>query len=136
MVAAMNAGSRFVVWFKRYGPSEIAGTIFAVGGLHGARLLGLSEITSAYVGAMGENLGFYSVMLMRELREHKLRDALARMLVEFGPAEVLDTLLLRPLVMGLGAHWLGDLPGALLGKLLGDVFFYIPVIATYEWRKR
>lgn len=136
MVAAMHAESRLGTWFKRYGPSEIAGTILAVGGLHGARLLGVSEVGAAYIGAMAENVGFYGVMLIRELRSHALRGALGRMLVEFGPAEILDTFFIRPLTMGLGAHWLGDLPGALLGKLLGDVLFYVPVIATYEWRNR
>jgi hypothetical protein len=132
----MHAKTRLGAWFKRYGPPEVAGTILAVGGLHAAHVLGFSEVTAAYIGAMAENIGFYGVVLIRELRDHAPRGALTRMLVEFGPAEVLDTFVIRPLAMGLGAHWLGDLAGALLGKLLADVLFYIPVIVTYEWRNR
>ena len=130
----MQASSRLGAWFRRYGPSEIAGTIFALGSFHGVRALGHSEILAAYAGSMAENIGFYGVMLLRELRTQAPRSVVTRMLVEFGPAEMLDTLLVRPLTMSLGARWLGDVLGSLLGKFLGDILFYVPVITIYEWR--
>jgi hypothetical protein len=55
--------------------------------------------------------------------------------VEFGPAEFLDTGVSRPLAVGLGARLWGPPWGVLAGKLLGDLLFYIPVIASYETRK-
>ena len=56
--------------------------------------------------------------------------------LEFGPAELLDTGLLRPLAMGIGTTFLGWGPGIVVGKLLADVTFYLPVIWMYERRRR
>ena len=58
------------------------------------------------------------------------------LLVEFGPAALLDTFVTRPLAMALGTRLLGLPLGILAGKLAADSLFYIPVIATYEHRTR
>jgi hypothetical protein len=57
------------------------------------------------------------------------------LLTEFGPAGVIDTFVSRPLAMGLGAQLLGPRLGLIVGKLVGDVLFYLPVIITYERRR-
>jgi hypothetical protein len=57
--------------------------------------------------------------------------------VEFGPAEVFDSVLLRPLLMYAGPVVTGQfIAGTLLGKLLADVAFYAFAITGYEVRKR
>ncbi len=58
------------------------------------------------------------------------------LLLEFGPAELLDTGLVRPMTMALGTTLLGWGPGIVAGKLLADVVFYLPVIWVYERRRR
>lgn len=64
---------------------------------------------------------------------HNLR-ALA---VEFGPAEMLDSCLVRPTLMYYLPRWLGHFAsGVLLAKLLADVTFYLPAIASYERSKK
>ena len=141
---------RFADWIRRYGFAELVGTASAIAGSIGARAFTGSEIAAAYGGAVGESLGFYSTMLVREFRAgrrqaraegraYSWRDASrasALMAVEFGPAEVADTGVLRPLAIGLGTRWLGHGWGVVVGKLAADIVFYVPVIVTYEMRRR
>ena len=123
------------------------------GALLGAALLRAltgSDVAAAYGGSLGENVGFYGVIVGREVWQdaraardageryrlpHAIRTS-ANLLIEFGIAELLDSTLVRPLAMGLGMRYLGAAWGVLAGKIVADVFFYIPVITAYEWRKR
>ena len=60
----------------------------------------------------------------------------AGLLVEFGPAGLLDTLVTRPFMMAIGTRALGFPWGVVVGKLAADVLFYLPVIFMYERRKQ
>lgn len=136
-------------WLKRYGVAEVAGLCTALGGAFAVRALTGSDIAAAYGGAIGENLGYYGVIVGRELA-HDRRAAFgaqrgyglagtartARNLVlEFGVAEVLDSAMLRPLAMGLGVRFFGRGVGIVVGKFAADLTFYIPVILAYEIRR-
>lgn len=141
-------GNRLRRWLARYGPSELLGTVAAVGvavSIHG--LTG-SAVVAAYAGAVAENIVFYGIIFLREsIREAHLAGVRGRafgsadllpvarnLVLEFGVAETLDTLVVRPLFMGLGLGLVGGNLGALAGKLMADVVFYGPVLAAYEWR--
>ena len=136
-------------WLKRYGVAEIAGLCTAVIGSFGARALTGNEIAAAYGGAIGENLGYYGVIVGREV-VHDRRAAYAarrgyglagagrtvrNLALEFGVAEALDSGVLRPLAMGLGVRFLGTGAGIVVGKLAADLTFYVPVICAYELRR-
>lgn len=120
-------------WIRRYGPAEI----FAIAGVYVGYFLSeeFAHITwiSAYAGAMGENVGFYGVILVQRLRA---KENLWHVLAEFGPAEILDSLVLRPLSLFVGVEAMGPMLGLLVGKLAGDVLFYIPVIMTHELMRK
>lgn len=120
-------------WIKRYGPAEI----FAIAGVYAGYFLSeqFSHITwiSAYAGAMGENVGFYGVIVYQRL---KAKENLWHILAEFGPAEILDSLVIRPLALFVGAETMGPMLGLLVGKLAGDVVFYVPVIITHELMRK
>jgi hypothetical protein len=136
-------------WLKRYGVAEVAGLCTALAGSFAARALTGNDIAAAYGGAMGENLGYYGVIVGREVvhdrqaaflagRGYGLAGAArtARNLVfEFGIAEVLDSGMLRPLAMGLGVRFFGRGVGIVVGKFAADLTFYIPVICAYEMRR-
>jgi hypothetical protein len=136
-------------WLKRYGVAEVAGLGTALVGSFAARALTGSDIATAYGGAMGENLGYYGVIIGREVvhdrraafvtgRAYGLAGAArtARNLAfEFGIAEALDSGVLRPLAMGLGVRFLGRGVGIVVGKFAADLTFYIPVICAYEVRR-
>ena len=137
--------SRPAHWLARYGPPEILGTITALLGSLALFRLTRSNIAAAYGGALGENIGFYGLIVVRQiLHDRRTSDrygaaaamrTFARLLAEFGPAEALDSLLIRPLAMGLGTRWLGRGIGVIAGKIAADVTFYLPVLASYELQR-
>ncbi|MEZ5851954.1 MAG: hypothetical protein R3D68_15015 [Hyphomicrobiaceae bacterium] len=136
-------------WFWRYVPLEIAATAFALLGGLGASILTDNGAVIAYAATWAENAGFYGVAFVRELRSagHAKRAAPAsrwsvlhaaahRLAAEFGPAEVLDSFVLRPALLYLLPKLTGNLTlGLLVGKILADVGFFGMAIIAYEWRK-
>jgi hypothetical protein len=141
---------RVTRWIRRYTLAEIAGIGTALAASAATLEVTGNVVVAAYAGTVGENLGFYGVMIAREAwadrraarqagRPYDMAAGLAtaaRLLFEFGPAELLDSALLRPLAMGLGIHFIGGPWGVVAGKLAADVTFYLPVIASYELRER
>ena len=123
---------RVPAWVARYLPAELLGTCAA---LSCASLAADSGAAAAAVaGTVGENAAFYGLMLTRELLQRGgvrgLPGALRDLALEFGPAEALDSLLLRPALLYAGISLTGhSTSGALLGKLAADVAFYSLAIA-------
>jgi hypothetical protein len=136
MTDARNATSRPLVWLRRYLPAELICTITALLGAWAAGLLTGSPAAAAITGTWGENLGFYGMMLSRELAQRGPRSlpAIVRDLVlEFGVAEALDSLLLRPALMYAGMLLAPNSAlGVVAGKLAADLVFYVPTIISYE----
>jgi pilus assembly protein TadC len=59
------------------------------------------------------------------------------LVLEFGPAEALDSLLLRPALMYAGILLAPNLAlGVVAGKIAADICFYLPTILSYEWLRR
>jgi O-antigen/teichoic acid export membrane protein len=124
----------------RYLPAEVVGTVCAVAGAYVAFLVLADRAVAAIVGTMAENVGFYGVMAVVEWRRRRARSvrrtALA-LFAEFGPAEALDSLLVRPACMYLGPLLTGGIAsGSLLGKLAADGVFYAVAIVGYEIMQR
>ena len=89
----------------------------------------------ALAALVGEIIGFYAVLADHHLcragagRPQTVRAAIGRtgllLVAEFGVAELLDTLLIRPAALMLGVWLLPDpLWGLLAGKVVADVIFY------------
>lgn len=137
-------GSRRVgilFWLRRYLPAEIAGTAVLV--LAGLAIAGISAHPVAVTAAavVGENLGFYGVLAVVVLAEQHRRGrrgarAIAATVVllaaEFGTAELLDSLLVRPGALTL-ALWLVPDPfwALLVGKVAADLVFYTIAAVGY-----
>jgi hypothetical protein len=124
-------------WLKRYLPAEAASVVSALLAAHLAAWLTGNAAVAAVAGAWGENTAYYGVMLFREvLATRDVLRAARDLVIEFGPAEALDSLVVRPAAMFAGTQVIGDLTlGTLAGKLVADVAFYIPAIAAYEVRR-
>jgi hypothetical protein len=139
-VRAGSRSGRAREWLARYAPAE-AGAI--AGALAAAAVVGPFGLAAAtaYAGAIGDGVGFYSVLLVRDLRRQRpgpgrLGSTVRGLVMEFGPAEVLDSVLVRPLAMYLAARWLGSAAaGVIVGKLAADAVFYALAIMAYELRK-
>jgi len=128
-------------WLRRYLPAELICTPCAL--LAGGVTLELtgSSAAAALAATWGENLGFYGMMLGRELSRrgglHALPAASRDLFVEFGPAEALDSFLLRPAALYVGiAVAPAPVLGFLAGKLVADLGFYAPAIVTHELQRR
>jgi hypothetical protein len=142
------AVAKATAWLRRYGPSEVLGTVVAVGSAVAVQQATHSTVVAAYVSTIGETAIFYGVMFLRESiraahragaigKQYGSRDlvpVLRNLVLEFGVAETLDAAIVRPLLMGLGLRWIGGSLGALAGKLGADLAFYGPVLTIYEWQ--
>ena len=150
MVAELGSRSRVEDWARRYGVAELAGIVTALVAAWLVDALGAHIVAIAYAATAGENVGFYGVIISRQIAIDR-RQAIAAgtpyrgvaiwrtmrdLLLEFGPAEVLDSLVFRPLAMFLGVRFLGRDIGVVAGKLAADITFYLPVIMTYELRRQ
>jgi len=137
---------RFAAWRRRYGIAELAGTAALVLATLGVQRATGSIVLAALAGSLAEAAWFYAVLLVRAFRQERrearvggfeqrpLRELGHDLLLEFGAAERLDGLVLRPLCLGLGLKFAGGWLGALLGKLVADLLFYGPVLALFHWR--
>lgn len=129
-----------LAWLRRYGPAEAVGTIAAVAAAQ--TLAVLDRASYAVAGAFfGEMIGFYAVILIRDLRKARRRGGpptrvvLRRIVAEFGPAEFLDWPV-RALSMYLAILALPPALGALVGKIVADVVFWIIATAGYLRARR
>jgi hypothetical protein len=145
---ALTGVSRIRRWVKRYGPSELLGTIVTVSAATAAHSLTGSAVAAGFIGTLSETLVYYGVMILREtIREAyeagkrgapyssaQVVTVMRNILLEFGIAEALDSGVIRPFCLSLGLRLVGGQWGALAGKLAADLVFYGPVLAAYEWR--
>src|SRR5512133_438264 len=96
---------RITTWLQRYLPAELVCTPTALLCAWLAATLTGSTAVAAIAGTWGENLGFYGMMLARELGRRGVRALpaiLCDLALEFGPAEALDSMVLRPALMYTG----------------------------------
>ncbi len=141
--------SRWWEWVRRYAPLEAGALLAALTvGLTVSRATG-DAASAAVAASFAEAVGYYAVAGVLEVRRQRGRlgpgggrlavggRAVRGLLVEFGPADLLDTLLLRPLLLYAGQVLTGDVAtGLVLGKVAADVVFYAVAIPCYELRKR
>lgn len=141
-----------IEWLKRYLPSEIAGTITALLAAFIAKEEGYNAIAIAFAGSFGEAIGFYTTVFIKQVIEarkelkykrdqhlpfQKYLVIIAALLIEFGPAGLIDDCIVRPFFM----YWFPILLnnftlGILAGKIAGDICFYFFVILSYEFIKK
>jgi hypothetical protein len=133
-------------WVGRYGPAELLALIGALAGWLVADVATGNALVAAYAAAIGDNVAYYGFLATRDMRARWSAApgsrlgagvrAFAALALEFGPAEALDSLVVRPACVAAGVAALGPVAGVLGAKLVADLVFYVPVIATYELRKR
>lgn len=145
-----NIKQKAKTWIARYLPPEIVGTVTAMLGAGLAYMFTQNNVAAAFAGTWGENLGYYGTVLLRDERasrkEHKAKNTpytissylrlIRDVIFEFGPAELLDSFIIRPFMMYIFPVLTGNLAlGILLGKIAADIIFYIPAIIMFELRQ-
>src|SRR5512143_1584579 len=137
---------QLALWRRRYGVAEACGTVALISAALLTRAFTGSVFAAALAGSLAEAVWFYTVLLGREYRQERrgarlggfvprpLRDLGHDLLLEFGAAERVDALLLRPLCLAAGLAWLGGWAGLLAGKVTADLLCYGPVLSLLHWR--
>jgi hypothetical protein len=119
-----------------------------MGGAAIAYALTESAAAAAVVATVGASIGYYAAAYVAAVRTaYRARRgssrtsraltanglALRSVAIEFGPAEVVDSLLIRPLAFYFGPVLFGGMvAGWIFAKLAADVGFYVLAIFTYE----
>jgi hypothetical protein len=135
-------------WVRRYLPCEIAGTVGELGGAGLLFVLTESFAAAAVGGTIGASVGFYAIAfgsaarLSYATQTHRrwaVRFAAANGLalrsvaVEFGPAELVDSLAVRPLAYFVGPALVDTaMVGWIGAKLFSDLAFYACAVCSYE----
>ncbi|MBX7450745.1 hypothetical protein GR927_22405 [Mycolicibacterium sp. 3033] len=148
MTARTRFRSRIGEWIRRYLPCEIAGTAGEFGAAALAYAATGSLAAAAVAATIGASGGYYAAAFLTALRwtyrDHRHRDLGARIVVstllalrsvaiEFGPAELIDSLAVRPLAFYLGPALFDNVAaGWIFGKLVSDVAFYGCAVISYE----
>ena len=143
--------TRLREWLRRYGPAEVLSVAATLGGVGVAHAAGAGAVGTALAGTWAGNVAYFGWMLAADIAQtHRHRAAagqpyslrllgrnLRALAVEFGPAEILDSFLIRPALMYWLPLWLHSLTwGSLAAKFAADVTFYIPAILSYELSKK
>jgi hypothetical protein len=139
---------KLIEWSRRYLPCEIAGTVGELGGAAVAYVLTGSTAAAAVTATVGASVGYYAAAYLTAMRwaYRARRDrtrvmrlvvanliALRSVAIEFGPAELIDSLLVRPAAFYIGPQIFGNVVvGWIFGKLVSDVAFYVFAIFSYE----
>jgi hypothetical protein len=138
-------------WLKRYLPAEILSVLATLGAAGLTFQITGDAIKTALAGTWGGNVTYFGYILFADIlrtKRHLAKNALRynikdltanikALAVEFGFAEVLDSFLIRPLLMYYLPIWFGSLSwGILVAKFVADVTFYIPAIISYEFSKK
>lgn len=142
MVASNRVHPRILDWAGRYLPAELASLALTLPTIWISLALTNNIMVSALVGTWTENLVYYGTMAWRSRPASRLTLAallrlIGALMLEFGPAEALDSFLIRPAALLLAMTLLPQPAlGAVVGKLIADIVFYLPTIVSYELLRR
>lgn len=139
---------KIVEWVRRYLPNELAGWVGELGGAAATYYLTGSYAAAVVAGTIGASVGYYATAYVNGVRwsyraqagrGRPMRLLLANVLtmrsiaVEFGPAELIDSIVIRPIALYLGPFVLGDMAvGWVVGSIAADIAFYVMAIFSYE----
>ncbi len=125
-------------WIKRYLPAEILAVIGALLGGLIINVLFRNSVLTALGATWGENIGYYGIIILRDLKKQRhVFKVIRNLILEFGPAEYLDSFLIRPFMMYFFPRILNNLTlGLIAGKFAADFIFYIPTIISYELKNK
>ena len=143
-----KTGKKVREWVRRYLPCEIAGTVGELGGAAVAYLATGSLAAAAITATIGPSAGYYAAAYVSAVRwTYRSHDdrrwpsralvssllALRSVAVEFGPAEMIDSLAIRPVAFYIGPLiFHNTIAGWIFGKLVSDLAFYALAIFSYE----
>ncbi len=137
--------TKLLEWWRRYWLAELLSLIMAMVSSRIVYSSTHSLIISAFISTWLTNAVFYATIAYRDLhiRKHKpltltnIAKTIRNIVLEFGPAEYLDSFVLRPFYLSFFPFIITNYSFAIfLGTIASDITFYIPTIFSYEMRKK
>jgi hypothetical protein len=131
--------------------AEVISLILTVGGAWLTFHFTQNKITTALVGTWAGNTGYFGTILIEDIlltikqlevfgKKYALETFyknVRALFVEFGIAELFDTLFIRPTLMYYIPIWVNELSwGVVIAKFTADITFYVPTIVSYELSKK
>jgi len=147
----MSIKTKAIVWLKRYSVAEIVSTILTLATAWIIMKNTDDRVLAAFVGSAVASISFYGFIAIGDIRKsialHRKDDRkyntksflidFRNLIIEFGPAEILDVIAVRPFFMYLIPTLTGEfLISTFIGKTIADIFFFILAIVMYELRKK
>ena len=129
-------------WFIRYSVPLVLATLAALISANIIKSITGNNIIAGIAATWIDNLVFYGYIAFQDLKNkpfnfRNLLKHVRNMVIEFGPAEYFDSLLLRPLYLSAFPYFISNYSLAiLLGSLAAEISFFIPTIISYELRKK
>lgn len=134
--------SKIKEWLERYAMAEILSIIsIVISATILTNIFGLI-IISAFVATWIGNFVYYGIIVFKDLKEKELNPLTLikqtrNMIIEFGPAEYLDSFVIRPFLLSVIPYFISNYPLAIfIGTNLANITYYIPTIISYELRKK
>ncbi len=142
---------KIIDWLRRYLVADIISTILSLATAWSLMESTGDRVLAAFVGSAVASISFYGFIATKDVRKsvkkhraeekkYKIKSFLVdfrNLIIEFGPAELIDVLAVRPFFMYLIPKVTGDfLLGTFIGKMIADVIFFVPAILMYELRKK
>lgn len=132
---------------RRYLSAFLAANIGAVAGGLLAHFLFGNVVVTVFAATWGENIGYYGQIFWSDIKERKRREGaltssdiykvMRNMTIEFGPAEVLDSFVVRPVFIFVALHYIENTAlGIFVGRSVADVFFHATAGVMYTIRKK
>ena len=139
---------KVIEWVRRYLPNELAGWVGELGGAALTYQLTGSYAAAILAGTVGASVGYYATAYVNGVRwSYRAQDGRSRPMrmlvanglaarsiaVEFGPAEAIDSILIRPAMLYAGPFLVGNIAvGWIVGSIAADIAFYVMAIFSYE----
>ena len=148
---SQNMKQKITEWIKRYGLAELNSLVLTVSSAWLSFRYTENHLTSALVGTWAGNIAYFGTILLQDIRLATKQLALLNkpyslatfsknvraLLIEFGIAELLDSLFIRPTLLYYFPLWLNNFGlGIVIAKFTADISFYIPAIIGYELSKK
>lgn len=139
--------SKIKEWFNRYFLPSVLGIATAIIAGNIVKAISGNIILAAFIATWLDTIVFYGIIGYRDLKKRKNKEAkltfigflkvLRNMIIEFGPAEYLDTLLIRPFFLAILPYFMSNYSLAvLIGSICAEIIYYVPTIIMYELRKK
>jgi hypothetical protein len=142
---------KLIEWIKRYGLAEIISLTSTILSSWLTFEYTKSNLTTALVATWVGNIGYFGTILIQDIllaikqlkkieKKYSLETFfknIRALFVEFGIAEVFDSIFIRPALLYYFPILLGNRTlGVVIAKFAADITFYIPAIISYELSKK